>query len=615
MSRKLGNDPNLWPQHITEYIFTDYPHVAKYMVGIKFKTVDPNSGTAMGGIMLINKATGMEAVIPIVISEFELSSFDVFVVENEKYVPLTETRLVEYLGQVVGKLGKRENSKTKNPVKTAPPGHGGGGAERVKTSSMFEKVAGKLGIGPGMLKIIVDSMKSKDDGLIAHRVKHLIKDLPHRAVWISYVAENWVAFASDDRFNVEMITGRDNIIKAYSKYDDNLSAEMKRSNTIFIARKDRKPFIAEDHLGSPTILSKSGTAAIITSTNETLIGYYCSDITDLLGRSLGISLWYDGNNYTMGEAMSGYYMRDSHSPRVATLKEGMQYSFSFMSGGIHKATAPFTVLSKPVIEGSGLVFLAKTHFGKEVTIKYSKEVEEPISSLGEVAADTAAAITYYIPTKYKLNKVGNKKVAITYLINKSFMSVLADNLGDSVKISGFNEEGTPYYYIKGKVAKKFITKGDSMYDPGLGKYAIDEDTLIWYLLNLGFSEGSARSIISSVWENNGKVTLGNIEKFKDSPISNSLPQELVSLAEDRLIPDESVESVLGLGFITDLDVLDSLAYLDEIKKLESILAKLLFQIRMGIPIADEKNVSRSLEYVSKVIDDLEVAKTSLVRKK
>jgi hypothetical protein len=615
MSRKLGNDPNLWPQHITEYIFTDYPHVAQYMVGIKFKTVDPGSGTAMGGIMLVNRATGMEAVVPIIISEFELASFDVFVVDEDQYVPLTETRLVEYLGQVVGKLGKRKNSKAKAPVKTSPPGHGGGRASRIKTASMFEKVATKLGIGPGMLKILVDSMKSKDDGLVAHRVKHLIKDLPHRAVWISYVADNWVAFSSDDRFNVEMITGRDNIVKAFSKYDSNLSAEMSRNNTVFIAKKDRKPFIAEDHLSAPTILSKSGTAAIITTTNEALIGYYCSDITDLLGRSLGISLWYDGNNYTMGEAMTGYYMRDSHSPRVATLKEGMQYSFSFMSDGVHKATAPFTALEKPRVEGSGLVFLAKTHFGKEVTIKYSKEVEAPISSLGEAAADTAAEVTYYIPTKYKLNRVGNKKVALTYFVNKSFMNVLTENLGDSVRITGFNEEGSPHYYIKGKIAKQFITKGDNVYDSGLGKYAIDEDTLIWYLINLGFSEGTARSIIASVWENDGEVTVGNVEKFKDSPIVNSLPQELVSLAEDRLIPDESVESVLGLGFISDLDVLDSLIFIEEIKKLESILAKLLFQIRMGVPLADEKNVSRALEYVSKVIDDLEVAKTSLERKK
>ena len=84
--------------------------------------------------------------------------------------------------------------------------------------------------------------------------------------------------------------------------------------------------------------------------------------------------------------------------------------------------------------------------------------------------------------------------------------------------------------------------------------------------------------------------------------------------EDKLIPEDSVESLLGLGFINDLDVLDSLEFTDEVKKLESVLAKLLFQIRLGVPLADEKNVSRALEYVSSVIDELEMTKITLLKK-
>ena len=325
-------------------------------------------------------------------------------------------------------------------------------------------------------------------------------------------------------------------------------------------------------------------------------------------------MWYDGTNYSMNEEMTGYYLRDSHSPRVVTLKANSQYSFSFTKEGKYYCTAPFTVLNTPEVKGEGLVFKAKTHFGKEITINYSKEVEEPLSSTGAVVADMPVETSYYIPTSYKLNKVGSNKVMLTYLTDKSFANVLADNLGDSIRVYGFNEGGIPHYYVNGKISTKFIKNGDTGHDPKFGKYAGNEHVLIWYLINLGLSEGGAKSVVSSVWENGGEATVGNVEYFKGGSLAIDLPEELVQLAEDRLIPEDSVESLLGLGFINDLDVLDALAFTDEIKSLESVLAKLLFQIRLGVPLADESNVTRALEYVSMVIDELEMTKITLEKK-
>jgi hypothetical protein len=614
MKRQLGNDHNLWPQQIIEFLYSDYPFVSEYMKGIKFQTVDPKTGTAMGGILLENPSSGMTAVVPIIISEFSLNDLNVFVIDDEKYVPLTETRLIEYLGVFSGKLRPKKKGKGSMPVKTAPPGHDEKG--RTKTASLFKCASSKLGIGPGMLKIIMDSMKNKDDGLVASRIKSIMKDLPYRAVWITYSSSTnkWVATASDDRFNLTVISGKEEIIKNFAKFDTNIEQEMQRSDNIFLTRGNRKPFISEDHLGAPIKVTSPGTVSVITSANEVLVGYGAPDCTDLLGRSIGSAFWFDGKNYFMGDEISGYFLRDSHAPRVSTVKAEQQYCFSFTKEGAHKCTAPFKVMSKPKVEGQGLTFRAITHFGKEVTIKYSKEVQEPISSLGDAVADMEGEVIYYIPTTYKLNKVGENKVSLTYLTEKSFANILTENLGDSVQIFGFNEDGAPYYYLKGRIAKQLVTSKDISYDKKFGKYAKNGDTLIWYLINMGFSEGTAQSIISSVWENDGSVTIGNIAKFKDIPVNLNMPEELVSLAEDKVIPEDSVESILGLGFINNLDVMDSLEYLDDIKQLESILAKLLFQIRLGAPLAQEETVSRALEYVSGSIDQLEETKHVLLKK-
>jgi hypothetical protein len=615
MKRQLGNDHNFWPQQILEFIYSDYPFIADYMQGIKFKTVDPSSGTAMGGIMLENKSTGMSAVIPLVISEFSLSNLDVFIVDDTQYIPLTITRLTEYLGKSMGKLKPKRKGRGDMPVKTSPPGKKSNNNIR-KTASLFKAGAKKAGIGPGMLKIILDSMGKKEDNLIAKRIKSLLKDIPYRALWIFYSSNHkgWIALASDDRFNITKIEGREKILEELSKYDVNLAQEMDRSDNIFISREDRKPFIAEDFMEAPKPLTASGMSSVITSKNNTLIGYHVETVTDLLARPLGFSMWYNGEDYTIGEGFSGYYLRDSHAPRVTTIEKHKQYCFSFTEGAEQRCTAPFTALEKPSVVNKGLVFKAKTHFGKEITIKYSKEVDAPFSNLGDVAEDMEGEVIYYIPTSYKLNKVGNNKISLTYLTDKSFASVLADNLGYSIKIKGFNAEGVPHYYIKGKVAEKLVTLDDKDFDANFGKYATDENALIWYLINLGFSEGTSRAIIASVWQHNGEVTIGNVSPFKDTKINLNVPHELVSLAEDKLIPDSSVEAMLGLNFINDLDVLDALVYVEDIKQLESILAKLLFQVRLGVPLADEVNVTRALDYVSKVIDDLEIAKATLGKK-
>lgn len=614
MKRKLGNDPNFWPQQIMEYLYSEYPFVAMYMQGIKFKTLDPRSGTALGGIILNNKASGMAAVVPVVISEFSMDNLDVFIVENEHYIPLNETRLTEYLGQPTGTLGKKKKGRGHMPVTSSPPGHASTMGNSGHTS-FFKEASSSFGIGPGMLKILVDSMGGKEDGLVANRIKSLIKDIPYRAVWIFKTPEfGWKSISSDDRYNITETNGRVAILERFGSYDSNLSQEMDRSSNIFISRLDKKPFLLNDHVGPPTPLTTTGVASVMTAKNDVLIGQYCHDVTDLLGRPLGFALWYDGERYAMGEEMTGYYLRESNAGRETSLDLGCQYSFGFMKEGQYYSTAPFTPIEKPVVKGEGMSFKAKTHFGREVTIRYSKDTDQPFSSLGDAAEDLEGDVTYYIPTSYKLHKVGNKKVQLSYLVGKTFEDVLSSNLGGSIKVYGFNDGGLPSYYIKGVCAKKLITSDDPNYDQHFGKFAKDESTLIWYLINLGFSEGSARSIISTVWQNDGEAIVGNIANFNNKDLNINVPEELMVLAEDKLIPEDSVESVLGLGFINDLDVLDSIIFVDDIKQLESILAKLLFQIRIGAPLADEQNVSRALDYVSKVVDDLEVARISLEKK-
>jgi hypothetical protein len=616
MKRQLGNNFEIWPQQIRDFLKADYPFIMRYLRGsITFHTADPKTGTAVGGIPLHNPSTGMQAVIPLVISKFLLLDLDTMIIENEQYVPLTETRVTEYLGGYAGRLTPKKRQGRTSPVTTSPPSRGRRG--QAKTASLFKTAVNKLGVGPGMLKVLMDSMAPKKDSAIAMRLKNEIENLPYRAVWISYDKNRstWKAKVSDDRFVITEILGKSAILAKFESFDDNLAKEMQRTDDIFLTKGSKRPFIAEDHSTPPQVITKAGEVSIITSTRAVLTGHASPDCTDLIGRSIGSALWFDGTNYCMSEKISGYYTRDSHAPRVTTLTKKQRYCFSFRDGEETKYTAPFTVSSKPEASGGALKFQAITHFGKEVTISYSKNVAEPISNMKDAVADMVGETTYHIPTTHAMVKVGVNKVSLHHAQGDSFRKSLMDNIGDSIEITGMAKDDTPYYFIKGSVAAGLSTLEDSITDPTFGKRAKDINTLIWYLVNLGFSEGAARGIESSIWEHHGTVRVGNITIFKDAPIHATPSMELLQLADEGFIPEDSVDTLLGLGFVDDLDVEDTLGHLDKLKEMEGVLAKLLFRIRLGVPLAAEETVSKGLTYLSNIIDELEQAESSRVSRR
>ena len=106
MEQKLSNNVELWPQEILNYLYSDYQFLGPYAKNVHFKSVDPNSGVAMGAIHLENPSTGMSGIAPLIINEFSMKPIEVFMISEDEYIPLTENRIVEYLGMNVGKTKK-----------------------------------------------------------------------------------------------------------------------------------------------------------------------------------------------------------------------------------------------------------------------------------------------------------------------------------------------------------------------------------------------------------------------------------------------------------------------------------------------------------------------------
>lgn len=611
MEQKLSNNIELWPQEILNYIYSDYQFLAPYAKNVFFKSIDANSGVAMGALHLENPSSGIAGVVPLIINEFSMKPLDVFMIKEDEYIPLTENRIVEYLGMNVGKTKRpKPTPGGEMPVSTNPPGHGQGKGV-VKRASLLESVLEKKAINPGLLKIIMDAMPNKDGG-VAKRISAVIEKLPKRAIWARYnPRDGWRATVSDDTYRLTNINGFDSISDELKKFDENIPSELKRTGNVFISRENRKPFIMEDMAEPPKKLSGHGLAVVVDDKYKPRVGTYCTDVTDMMGKPVGLSMWFDGDKYAIAEEMTGYFMRESFAGRITKMDEGLWYALSFDEEGIKKCTLPFKLKSKPKISEAvdGVVFDAINYYGKEITIKYSKSVDIPISNYEKVDGDIPGSedMIIYIPTSWKLHSVGSKRISLTYLTKDNIHEILRGKMNGSVVIRGFNDSGLRHYYMSGDCCEMFNSDGDNNFDPKLGKHVSDDNKLIWYLLNYGFGEGTARSIMNSVWENGRNiVTVGNIAPPKKPSAEFKLPGELIRIASDEsLIPDDSVDSVLGLGFLEDVDIYEALEHLDELRALESVLSKILFYTRMGINIASEQDVGRALEYVSNVVDQME----------
>ena len=103
----LPEDPNVWPNEITQELFKQCPYLADFEPHVVMDKVDAERGYGFGHVEVANKTElsrsaspeGLEAAgvrqckIPIIITNRKLQPFDVIVTEDASMLPLTEARL------------------------------------------------------------------------------------------------------------------------------------------------------------------------------------------------------------------------------------------------------------------------------------------------------------------------------------------------------------------------------------------------------------------------------------------------------------------------------------------------------------------------------------------
>jgi hypothetical protein len=114
---KLPRSTDGWNQEIIKILYEDYPWLISEAVQpwIDYQDMDANSGIALGTVLLtyepmadpkemrarakanLQQAAPMQIRLPIIINNFELYPFDVFIAEDGRMHPLTPTRIGEML--------------------------------------------------------------------------------------------------------------------------------------------------------------------------------------------------------------------------------------------------------------------------------------------------------------------------------------------------------------------------------------------------------------------------------------------------------------------------------------------------------------------------------------
>ena len=103
----LPEDPNAWPNEITQELFKQIPYIADFQPHVVMDRADAERGFGFGHVEVMNKteiqqgasaeglaSAGIKQVrVPVIIRDRKLQPFDVIVTEDSTMLPLTEARL------------------------------------------------------------------------------------------------------------------------------------------------------------------------------------------------------------------------------------------------------------------------------------------------------------------------------------------------------------------------------------------------------------------------------------------------------------------------------------------------------------------------------------------
>lgn len=441
IQKKVNPNPAMWEQDIYLAIAQDYPEVAKWPAVLQQVAISPEAGA--GYYLVILGKPPRVAAIPVIIQDFKMKSFDVFIGPDETFWPLTERRLSEALGQhplMRGLTAKEERlSPPANVAEmTRPPmsGYATGGFGNIATAQGMEAYASNQAVQPvqttedrGLLRAIRNTIYPTDAeafyrhvqttpnvvaGFAKNRTIHLVKNLidststrsgdlvsdleqllPKNVVWISKARDGWDIHAvSDMAFDIATSHGTtDQFVASLKKEIPNIATLLAANEDIFVIKRriSKEPVILDDEAQALNAapITEAGEYIVPTVKDGILKGLALGPVHDFSGKNTGCWLFTDGERYSVQTSMSGEKTATASRPMASELSGGGMGCWIIQAeDGGTRVTMPFSVRAMGSASRDGGKFIrAVSYFGESVTFIVTPGIRGIVSRTGVLNPD------------------------------------------------------------------------------------------------------------------------------------------------------------------------------------------------------------------------------------
>jgi len=651
----LSEDPNNWPQEITQELFKQIPYVADFDPHCVMDRVQAEQGYAIGHFEVSNQtsvpaddqpqltAMGVNMVrVPFVVKNRKLLPLDLMLGPKGDFQPLTEERLRRALFRpnTFDALAVPQNNDQAIFGQMWPPNRQMAGMSGNLNAMVMD--ASAMGKYASILPMILPTINRSDweqftDKVASDRNLHVQYSLnasTHESLArlasyepqdVSKLAAAALDMVVPSVVQVEHQPGAGYTVKTAShlawapevttvdrgelvrlvgvklalEADINGSATV--GTTTAVASDDPEA-------DRPEFIKDFGMYEVKTTEGELLVGHCFPNLIDLDGHSLPITLFTNGSQTALQGEIVGVKVSDTPGMNRSGRPRGYGCFWERLPNGRVQALLPMKI-EVAVSTGEGGHLQATTFDGRPVQVVVTPTTDKPVLS----------GRSLLVPARFFWMPLDNTKNVVLASTPEDYTKqASAQRMLSSAIIRSSGPDG---FQISGPVVEK-LSHSDR---------DCNARQAMFLLVGAGADPGYARQKLAEAAKGIRPVALSGlrtIETLEGAKLASlrkaaqelhgvpNLRQDLVK--EASVIPDPTaVDTVLSLSFINPENTLAFTSYMPSIEFAQKRMCELLMAARLGmrdIPVQALEKAVRSTETVLEGLKVLMLQKTASVKK-
>lgn len=643
----LPEDPNSWASEVLQEAYKQVSYLADFDLHVVMREVDGERGYGLGHIQVTSKseapmdspedqmhAAGIRSArIPVVIKDGKLSPLDILITDSDRSVPLTEARLRQSMFRpqnfdVTSKTpGDQSMIGQLYPPFRQNYGFGGGG---------MAVGAGKTASAEStLLEVALSAANSSDMTSFRQAV---LGDTSVKLAYAENVAthpalqavteanvvpleKSASAFQARLRPSVVQVAKADHgySVKTASHHAWEPKGEQLDRGEV-IRRFGFKVALAADLSGSATLaadegvvegqvhpaaagpISAPGMYQVQSTDGSLLTGAVITNLLDVDGRALPISLFTDGVHASIQSDMAGTPVGAFTPPGTVDSSQAQGYgAFFSMQGGLPQATIPLK-LGATIQNGvdEQPKYQAETFDGRQVMVAVQPYVQAVVGVDG----------TMLIPQGWSWMPLSEAE-AVAVAEHPDEVGKLASVKGQLCTVE-LRAGGPDCFSLQGFPVEKIAMDQ---------RQFLTQDEALFLLVGLGTNPEYAQSKLAEALGGSRQVTkvrVGHALKLAEERRGESKIQAADYLSnipcyrrqlwkEAAVIPDPlAVDAVLSLGFLNPENLSAFVGHIPVLDEAQHRLCDLLLASRIGLREVPEGAVARAVRAMEDVIDGLKV---------